>query len=244
MNLLDQRIRTFASQGLSPYEIEERLGMEHYTIHIKYHQALMNGYTTAPASGQAHALSAEEKAERKRERAKERREEKKAEAKKQGEVPKRVEMTHEERLARRREYDARYRRKHREEYNRKRRELYHAAKKQGEVPKRVEMTHEERLARRREYDARYRRKHREEYNRKRRELYHAMSLEKKKALFERLVEYKKATYEQRKDMINERRRELRRLRKEQANAKKQKAAQGVQTSGDTPNGVLPSPGRH
>ena len=95
MNLLDQRIRTFASQGLSPYEIEERLGMEHYTIHIKYHQALMNGYTMAPASGQAHALSAEEKAERKRERAKERREEKKAEAKKQGEVPKRVEMTHE-----------------------------------------------------------------------------------------------------------------------------------------------------
>jgi hypothetical protein len=195
MNLLDQRIRTFASQGLSPYEIEERLGMEHYTIHIKYHQALMNGYTMAPASGQAHALSAEEKAERKRERAKERREEKKAEA-----------------------------------------------KKQGEVPKRVEMTHEERLARRREYDARYRRKHREEYNRKRRELYHAMSLEKKKALFERLVKYKQATYEQRKDMINERRRELRRLRKEQANAKKQEAAQGVQTSGDTPNGVLPSPG--
>ncbi len=41
-------------------------------------------------------------------------------------MPKRVEMTHEERLARRREYDARYRRKHREEYNRKRRELYHA----------------------------------------------------------------------------------------------------------------------
>ncbi len=197
MNLLDQRIRTFASQGLSPYEIEEKLGLQHYTIHIKYHQALMNGYATAPASGQAHALSAEEKAERKRERAKERREEKKAEA-----------------------------------------------KKQGEVPKRVEMTHEERLARRREYDARYRRKHREEYNRKRRELYHAMSPEKKKALFEQLAEYQKATYEQRKDKINERRRELRRLKKEQANAKKQEAAQGVQTSGDTPNGVLPSPGRH
>lgn len=169
--------------------------MEHYTIHIKYHQALMNGYATAPASGQARTLSAEEKAERKRERAKERWEEKKAEA-----------------------------------------------KKQGEVPKRVEMTHGERLARRREYDARYRRKHREEYNRKRRELYHAMSLEKKKALFERLVKYKQATYEQRKDMINERRRELRRLRKEQANAKKQEAAQEVQTSGDTPNGVLLSAG--
>lgn len=195
MNLLDQRIRTFASQGLSPYEIEERLGMEHYTIRIKYHQALMNGYVTAPASGRVHTLSAEEKAERKRERAKERREEKKEEA-----------------------------------------------KKQGEVPKRVKMTHEERLARRREYDARYRRKHREEYNRKRRELYHAMSPEKKKALFDRQVEYKKATYEQRKDKINERRRELRRLKKEQANAKKQEAAQGVQTSGDTPNGVLLSAG--
>lgn len=97
MNLLDQRIRTFASQGLSPYEIEEKLGLQHYTIHIKYHQALMNGYATAPASGQARTLSAEEKAARKRERAKERWEEKKAEAKKQGEVPKRVEMTHGER---------------------------------------------------------------------------------------------------------------------------------------------------
>lgn len=64
MNLLDQRIRTFASQGLSPYEIEEKLGLQHYTIHIKYHQALMNGYATAPASGQARTLSAEEKAAR------------------------------------------------------------------------------------------------------------------------------------------------------------------------------------
>lgn len=191
MTNIEERITNMAACGLSPYVIEERLGMEHYTIHIKYHQALMNGYATAPASGRVHTLSAEEKAERKRERAKEQWEEKKEEA-----------------------------------------------KKQGEVPKRVEMTHEERLARRREYDARYRRKHREEYNRKRRELYHAMSPEKKKALFDRLVEYKKATYEQRKDKINERRRELRRLKKEQANAKKQEAAQGVQTSGDTPNGLL------
>ena len=191
MTNIEERITNMAACGLSPYVIEERLGMEHYTIHIKYHQALMNGYATAPASGQARTLSAEEKAARKRECAKEQWEEKKEEA-----------------------------------------------KKQGEVPKCVEMTHEERLARRREYDARYRRKHREEYNRKRRELYHAMSPEKKKALFERLVEYKKATYEQRKDKINERRRELRRLKKEQANAKKQEAAQGVQTSGDTPNGVL------
>lgn len=99
MNLLDQRIKTFASQGLSPYEIEEKLGIKHYTIRIEHHEALMNGYVTAPASGRVHTLSAEEKAERKRERAKERWEEKKEEAKKQGEVPKRVKMTHEERLA-------------------------------------------------------------------------------------------------------------------------------------------------
>lgn len=46
MNLLDQRIRTFASQGLSPYEIEERLGMEHYTIRIEHHEALMAGYSS------------------------------------------------------------------------------------------------------------------------------------------------------------------------------------------------------
>lgn len=195
MTNIEERITQMASCGLSPYVIEERLGMEHYTIHIKYHKALMNGYVTAPASGRVHTLSAEEKAARKRERAKERREEKKAEA-----------------------------------------------KKQAEAPKRVEMTHEERLARRREYDARYRRKHREEYNRKRRELYHAMSPEKKKALFERLVEYKRATYEQRKDKINERRRELRRLKKEQANAEKQKAAQGVQAPSDSENRLLLSAG--
>lgn len=191
MTNIEERITQMASCGLSPYVIEERLGMEHYTIHIKYHQALMNGYVTAPASGRVHTLTAEEKAERKRQRAKERREEKKAEA-----------------------------------------------KKQAEAPKRVKLTHEERLARRREYDARYRRKHREEYNLKRRELYHAMDPEKKKELFERQAKYRRATYEQRKDKINERRRELRRLKKEQANAKKQEAAQGVQTSGDTPNGLL------
>lgn len=43
MNLLDQRIRTFASQGLSPYEIEERLGMEHYTIQIVDEQRNRDG---------------------------------------------------------------------------------------------------------------------------------------------------------------------------------------------------------
>ena len=60
MNLLDQRIRTFASQGLSPYEIEERLGMEHYTIHIEHHHALMEGY--------ARSDNGEKEAERKERR--------------------------------------------------------------------------------------------------------------------------------------------------------------------------------
>lgn len=45
MNFLDQRIKTFASQGLSPYEIEEKLGFKHYTIHIEHHEALMAGYS-------------------------------------------------------------------------------------------------------------------------------------------------------------------------------------------------------
>lgn len=45
MNFLDQRIKTFASQGLSPYEIEEKLGFKHYTIHIEHHEALMTGYS-------------------------------------------------------------------------------------------------------------------------------------------------------------------------------------------------------
>lgn len=125
MTNIEERITQMASCGLSPYVIEERLGMEHYTIHIKYHQALMNGYVTAPASGRVHTLTAEEKAERKRQRAK-----------------------------------------------------------------------------------------------------------------ERLVEYKRATYEQRKDKINERRRELRRIKKEQANAKKQEAAQGVQAPSDSENRLL------
>lgn len=46
MNFLDQRIKTFASQGLSPYEIEEKLGVKHYTIHIEHHEALMAGYSS------------------------------------------------------------------------------------------------------------------------------------------------------------------------------------------------------
>lgn len=60
MNLLDQRIRTFASQGLSPYEIEEKLGLQHYTIHIEHHHALMEGY--------ARSDNGEKEAERKERR--------------------------------------------------------------------------------------------------------------------------------------------------------------------------------
>lgn len=66
MNLLDQRIKTFASQGLSPYEIEEKLGFKHYTIHIEHHEALMEGYARSD-NGQKAA----ERKERRREASRE-----------------------------------------------------------------------------------------------------------------------------------------------------------------------------
>lgn len=66
MNLLDQRIKTFASQGLSPYEIEEKLGFKHYTIHIEHHEALMEGYARSD-TGQKAA----ERKERRREASRE-----------------------------------------------------------------------------------------------------------------------------------------------------------------------------
>ena len=33
-----------ATAGKTPYEIEEELGLAHYTIHLSYHHALMVGY--------------------------------------------------------------------------------------------------------------------------------------------------------------------------------------------------------
>lgn len=44
MTLLDAQITALAAEGLSPYEIEERLGIPHYTIHVAHHAALMAGY--------------------------------------------------------------------------------------------------------------------------------------------------------------------------------------------------------
>lgn len=37
-------ITRLATMGRSPYQIEEVLGIPHYTIHQKYHAALMSGY--------------------------------------------------------------------------------------------------------------------------------------------------------------------------------------------------------
>lgn len=44
MALLDAQITALAAEGLSPYEIEERLGIPHYTVHAAHHAALMAGY--------------------------------------------------------------------------------------------------------------------------------------------------------------------------------------------------------
>lgn len=44
MNFIDSRISFYASEGKTPYEIEEILSIPHYTIHQEHHQALMEGY--------------------------------------------------------------------------------------------------------------------------------------------------------------------------------------------------------
>lgn len=43
--MIADRIFQLALDGLSPYEIETRLGMRHYTIHLQYHAVLMQGYS-------------------------------------------------------------------------------------------------------------------------------------------------------------------------------------------------------
>lgn len=47
------RVKALASTGLSPYEIEGRLSIPHYTIHINFHNALMDGYEKAERKAQA-----------------------------------------------------------------------------------------------------------------------------------------------------------------------------------------------
>ena len=44
MLTIDQQVRILATAGKTPYEIEEELGLAHYTIHLSYHHALMVGY--------------------------------------------------------------------------------------------------------------------------------------------------------------------------------------------------------
>lgn len=101
MNLLDHRIKTFASQGLSPYEIEEKLGFKHYTIHIEHHEALMEGYARSD-NGQKAA----ERKERRREASRE------------------YEANHRKERKRIQEAQKRYREKHALELSARRRERY------------------------------------------------------------------------------------------------------------------------
>lgn len=64
-DFLGTRVKTLASTGLSPYEIEEQLNITHYTIHINFHSALMAGYEKAERKAQAelHKLRMQHKRE-------------------------------------------------------------------------------------------------------------------------------------------------------------------------------------
>lgn len=42
---LEDRILRLARLGMTPYQIEEQLGIKHFTIHIGYHKTLMQGYS-------------------------------------------------------------------------------------------------------------------------------------------------------------------------------------------------------
>lgn len=42
---IEDRILRLARLGMTPYQIEEQLGIEHFTIHISYHKILMQGYS-------------------------------------------------------------------------------------------------------------------------------------------------------------------------------------------------------
>lgn len=46
MTEIELSITRLAALGRSPYQIEETLGIPRYTIHQKYHAALMAGYET------------------------------------------------------------------------------------------------------------------------------------------------------------------------------------------------------
>lgn len=42
---LEDRILRLARLGMTPYQIEEQLGIKHFTIHIGYHKVLQQGYS-------------------------------------------------------------------------------------------------------------------------------------------------------------------------------------------------------
>ena len=42
---LEDRILRLVRLGMTPYQIEEQLGIKHFTIHIGYHKTLMQGYS-------------------------------------------------------------------------------------------------------------------------------------------------------------------------------------------------------
>lgn len=42
---LEDRILRLARLGMTPYQIEEQLGIKHFTIHIGYHKVLHQGYS-------------------------------------------------------------------------------------------------------------------------------------------------------------------------------------------------------
>lgn len=42
---LENRILRLARLGMTPYQIEEQLGIKHFTIHIGYHKTLQQGYS-------------------------------------------------------------------------------------------------------------------------------------------------------------------------------------------------------
>lgn len=42
---LEDRILRLARLGMTPYQIEEQLGIKHFTIHIGYHKTPMQGYS-------------------------------------------------------------------------------------------------------------------------------------------------------------------------------------------------------
>lgn len=70
---LCKEIKRLASLGTTPREIEKQLGFRPYTIHIKYHHDLMEGYSIRQAWLEAKEKEKAEQEEKARENARARR---------------------------------------------------------------------------------------------------------------------------------------------------------------------------